>query len=616
MAETVEIKAGDTEPLWTDYVLNGALLSGATVTLVIYRTSDGFQYNFSTSTFVTAGTGTTQAVTETRTGHYEYAWNTGAVTNPAASDSYLWRFDDVPNARVGIQGGEVRVREIAAILAQVDVKTSTRAAPGDPANALLTGTAGGGSTNTITLTGGSAVDNYYTRCFVYITAGTGANQRPTTILAYNGTTKVATVGPNWSTPPDNTSVFAVIADVQPLIATSGVLQAAASTTATLASTANSVDGFYVDAMLVIRSGTGPGQERIITAYNGTTKVATIDAAWTTTPDATSTYEILPLGRVAAVSVGDKSGYSLANASITSATFAANAIDANAFAQGAADKAWQTTARTLSAGAITSTTFASGAITAAVFAANALGAVWDELAASHTTANTFGAYLGALTPASIATGVWQTAVPGSFTSGQAGNVLGNLPSATALATQVWSTTLPGAFGLNSAGAIIGNRIDVALSSLLSLESGIPAAVWGVGLGGFSAGTTGALLQTNLDATVSGVPTAVWTSGSRMLTGIGSSGIASQSSVDALPTAIAALDISGLTDLKTLGGALTGIRRFTTWTPATPNAKVYNQSTGRVDVTADDGTTILYQVPVHDDAGNAVQPQAGDPWKVGA
>jgi hypothetical protein len=39
------------------------------------------------------------------------------------------------------------------------------------------------------------------------------------------------------------------------------------------------------------AGTGQGQSRVVTAYNSTTKVATVDRAWDTTPDGTSQYAI-------------------------------------------------------------------------------------------------------------------------------------------------------------------------------------------------------------------------------------------------------------------------------------------------------------------------------------
>lgn len=65
-------------------------------------------------------------------------------------------------------------------------------------------------------------------------------------------------------------------------------QAASSTTITLDAAASAVDDFYKGTVVVTKQSgaTGSGQARLITAYNGTSKVATISPAWTTTPAAT------------------------------------------------------------------------------------------------------------------------------------------------------------------------------------------------------------------------------------------------------------------------------------------------------------------------------------------
>ncbi len=44
-------------------------------------------------------------------------------------------------------------------------------------------------------------------------------------------------------------------------------------------------------MIGTTGGTGDGQKRLITAYNGTTKVATVYPDWTVTPDVTTTYTV-------------------------------------------------------------------------------------------------------------------------------------------------------------------------------------------------------------------------------------------------------------------------------------------------------------------------------------
>jgi hypothetical protein len=83
---------------------------------------------------------------------------------------------------------------------------------------LQSGTAQAGAAGTITLAAGaSAVDDFYKGAQVVLYGGTGANQAPRIITAYNGTTKVATVGRNWVTNPDNTSTYKVFAIVAPKV---------------------------------------------------------------------------------------------------------------------------------------------------------------------------------------------------------------------------------------------------------------------------------------------------------------------------------------------------------------------------------------------------------------
>lgn len=71
----------------------------------------------------------------------------------------------------------------------------------------------------------------------------------------------------------------------------GTAQAGASTTITLKSSSSSVDDYFNGLYITITGGTGSGQVRIITDYVGSTKVATVDSAWTTAPNSTSTYSI-------------------------------------------------------------------------------------------------------------------------------------------------------------------------------------------------------------------------------------------------------------------------------------------------------------------------------------
>lgn len=75
------------------------------------------------------------------------------------------------------------------------------------------------------------------------------------------------------------------------VSVTGTAQAGGASSITLASGASAVDGEYVGLSIKLTSGTGSGQTNIITAYNGTTKVATVQTAWATPPDNTSAYAI-------------------------------------------------------------------------------------------------------------------------------------------------------------------------------------------------------------------------------------------------------------------------------------------------------------------------------------
>lgn len=80
-------------------------------------------------------------------------------------------------------------------------------------------------------------------------------------------------------------------------ARSGTAQAGSSTTITLAASETAVEKDTIGKEIAIKSGTGANQLAQITAYNTTTKVATISSLDTwTAPDATSTYLIVDIRR--------------------------------------------------------------------------------------------------------------------------------------------------------------------------------------------------------------------------------------------------------------------------------------------------------------------------------
>lgn len=199
---------------------------------------------------------------------------------------------------------------------------------------IRSATAQAGAATTITLdASASAVDDFYTNQRIHIIAGTGAGQGRI-ISDYVGSTKVATVA-TWATNPGADSVFVItpfgsipgasaptaseVADavwdellaghtteasygalMQALQLHVGTAQAGGASSITLDATGSSAtDDLYNYQMITIRSGTGAGQTRQIIDYNGTTKVATVNLAWTTQPSTDSNYIVSPGGLDAA-----------------------------------------------------------------------------------------------------------------------------------------------------------------------------------------------------------------------------------------------------------------------------------------------------------------------------
>lgn len=213
-----------------------------------------------------------------------------------------------------------------------DEPTADHTAAGSYGQAALptrNGTAQGGAAGTITLdTGASAVDDFYNNQLIFLTAGTGSRQARI-ISDYVGSTKVATVQGNWITTPDSTSVFVIYpaaesAQAAPSLTSivngvwneamsghttsgsygqrlrdirTGTAQAGAAGTITLDSGANATDDFYKNTLIHITAGTGIHQSRMISAYTGSTKVATVNSNWITTPDSTSVFVIHPFGSI-------------------------------------------------------------------------------------------------------------------------------------------------------------------------------------------------------------------------------------------------------------------------------------------------------------------------------
>lgn len=126
------------------------------------------------------------------------------------------------------------------------------------------------------------------------------------------------------------------------IAATGTCQAGTDTSATLAAGESSTNDIFKGEFLIITSGTAARQTRVITGYDGSTKIATVDRAWAVNPGSSSTYYVMyrtgpkldsslrstdvnsanldttissrqPSGSVTVATNNDKTGYSLTQA---------------------------------------------------------------------------------------------------------------------------------------------------------------------------------------------------------------------------------------------------------------------------------------------------------------
>ena len=159
--------------------------------------------------------------------------------------------------------------------------------------------------------GEPATDHIYEQAIVTITSGTGVGQSRL-VVNYLGGTKVCTLNRNWDTAPVAADEYTVTAFSGFLFTNQGIALAATASTIDLATTAAAVDGAYIGSIVHITTGTGAGQSRLVTAYTTANKRCTVSPNWTTTPDVTSAYVIIPVGRAivdsvsaaAATAIGD------------------------------------------------------------------------------------------------------------------------------------------------------------------------------------------------------------------------------------------------------------------------------------------------------------------------
>ena len=92
-------------------------------------------------------------------------------------------------------------------------------------------------------------------------------------------------------PVTGLTVFPFTSDYSRVPLDSGTAQAGSASTITLRAGASAVDDYGVGDYVTIISGTGAGQQAVMTDYVGATKVATVAPDWTTNPNNTSVYVV-------------------------------------------------------------------------------------------------------------------------------------------------------------------------------------------------------------------------------------------------------------------------------------------------------------------------------------
>lgn len=80
--------------------------------------------------------------------------------------------------------------------------------------------------------------------------------------------------------------------LESLVVQSGMAQGATATTLTLGGHPSAINDEYKRNVVRIYSGTGAGQARTFTAYDGSTGTGTVNSPWVTVPDTTSIYAVM------------------------------------------------------------------------------------------------------------------------------------------------------------------------------------------------------------------------------------------------------------------------------------------------------------------------------------
>lgn len=425
----------------TGSVWNGsAFETYATANIANYAitmTEKGTASGFWAGTFPSTSAGTYGVVV------YQRAGGSPAETDEQVADGNIeWDGSAV------LPVGDVRKWNATAVATPVTAGVPVVDWRGTRLNTAQGSTAG----NAVTLdASASATNSIYKNCCISILAGTGVGQSRL-IDGYTGATKIASVLPDWTTQPSSDSIFVLtpgLADVEkwrdtavtaPVTAGTpavewtpspfelkGTATASSASTITLDGNASATANFYCGMTILITTGTGKGQARLISGYT-TGRVATVTPVWTTTPSATAGYILFPVGPAQ--------------------------IEGALFGNNSSGVAWNS-------GAITASTFATDSITSTALAASAVTEIQSGLATS-----------AAVAAVQADTDDIQTRLPAALVSGRMDSSVGamaaNTLTASALAsdavTEIWASAGVELGGVPSATASAEARLQFLYQAL--------------------------------------------------------------------------------------------------------------------------------------------------------
>ena len=337
-----------------------------------------------------------------------------------------------------------------------------------------------------------------------------------------------------------------ISDADLGIAASGTAQAGTSSTIQLASATSFADDALIGATVMLVSGTGAGQSRVVTDWVSSTDTATVAPNWTTNPSSDSVYNVFGTapssGGGGLDAAGVRSAIGLASANLDTqlsgiqgdtdniqtripaalvsgrmdssvGAMASNTLTATAIASDAITAAkiasdvgteigtatWGIGTRTLTAG--TNIVLAKGTGVTGFNDPDASAiadAVWDEARAGHTTSGTFGYYLdsaisgvstGGVSVSDIADAVWDEALSGHVAAGSAGERLSRIPNAAAGG----NGGLPTVNASNQVAGVSGNVVGTVNGLTATAQDNVRTAL--------------GMSSANLDTQLSGLSSAI-------------------------------------------------------------------------------------------------------------